>query len=152
VCKESLRVRPVVYQVNRRLTKPLQLAAYRIPAGTTLAPSIELVQHSARHYPEPEVFRPQRFLDQRADPSIWFPFGGGVRRCLGATFALVEMRTVLGEVLRRVELAPTTAPAEQARARHVMLVPHQGAMVRIQRHIPHTTTPAGHDNGSPPAR
>lgn len=134
-CKESLRVRPVVYQVNRKLTEPLQLAAYRIPAGTTLASSIDLVHHSARHYPDPEVFRPQRFLDQRADPSVWFPFGGGVRRCLGATFAQVEMRTVLGEVLRRVELAPTTAPDEQARARHVMLVPHQGAVVRVQRHI-----------------
>lgn len=135
VCKESLRVRPVVYQVNRKLTEPLQLAAYRIPAGTTLASSIDLVHHSARHYPDPEVFRPQRFLDQRADQSVWFPFGGGVRRCLGATFAQVEMRTVLGEVLRRVELAPTTAPDEQARARHVMLVPHQGAVVRVQRHI-----------------
>lgn len=135
VCKESLRVRPVVYQVNRKLTEPLQLAAYRIPAGTTLASSIDLVHHSVRHYPDPEVFRPQRFLDQRADPSVWFPFGGGVRRCLGATFAQVEMRTVLGEVLRRVELAPTTAPDEQARARHVMLVPHQGAVVRVQRHI-----------------
>jgi cytochrome P450 len=135
VCKESLRVRPVVYQVNRKLTEPLQLAAYRIPAGTTLASSIDLVHHSARHYPDPEVFRPQRFLDQRADPSVWFPFGGGVRRCLGATFAQVEMRTVLGEVLRRVELAPITAPDEQARARHVMLVPHQGAVVRVQRHI-----------------
>ena len=135
VCKESLRVRPVVYQVNRKLTEPLQLAAYRIPAGTTLASSVDLVHHSARHYPDPEAFRPQRFLDQRADPSVWFPFGGGVRRCLGATFAQVEMRTVLGEVLRRVELAPTTAPDEQARARHVMLVPHQGAVVRVQRHI-----------------
>ena len=135
VCMESLRVRPVVYQVNRKLTEPLQLAAYRIPAGTTLASSVDLVHHSARHYPDPESFRPQRFLDQRADPSVWFPFGGGVRRCLGATFAQVEMRTVLGEVLRRVELAPTTAPDEQVRARHVMLVPHQGAVVRVQRHI-----------------
>jgi len=135
VCKESLRVRPVAYQVGRRLTKPLQLAEYRIPAGTTLASSIDLVHHSARHYLDPEVFRPQRFLDQRVDPSVWFPFGGGVRRCLGATFAQVEMRTVLGEVLRRVELAPTTAPDEQARARHVMLVPHQGAVVRVQHHI-----------------
>ena len=135
VCMESLRVRPVVYQVNRKLTEPLQLAAYRIPAGTTLASSVDLVHHSARHYPDPEVFRPQRFFDQRADPSVWFPFGGGVRRCLGATFAQVEMRTVLGEVLRRVELAPTTAPDEQVRARHVMLVPHQGAVVRVQRRI-----------------
>ncbi len=143
VCKESLRARPVIYQVGRRLTEPLQLAAYRIPAGTILAPSIDLVHHSAQHYPDPEVFRPQRFLDQRADPSVWFPFGGGLRRCLGATFALVEMRTVLREVLRRVELAPTTAPDEHTRARHVMLVPHQGAVVRVQRHIPHTATAAG---------
>ncbi len=151
VCKESLRARPVVYQVGRRLTEPLQLAAYRIPAGTMLAPSVDLVHHSARHYPEPEVFRPQRFLDQRADPSVWFPFGGGVRRCLGATFALIEMRTVLREVLRRVELAPTTAPDERVRSRHVMLVPHQGAMVRVQRHIPHAAAAADRDSGSSPA-
>lgn len=135
VCKESLRVRPVVFEFARKLTAPLELAGYQIPAGTILAPSINLVHHSSRHYPDPEEFRPQRFLDERADPAVWLPFGGGVRRCLGATFAQVEMRTVLREVLRRVELTPTTTPDEPVRPRHVTFVPHQGAMVTVRRRI-----------------
>ena len=136
VCKETLRVRPVVFEFARKLTAPVQLAGYHIPAGIILAPSINLVHHSNRHYPDPEVFRPQRFLDQRADPAVWLPFGGGVRRCLGATFAQVEMRTVLREVLRRVELSPTTAPDEPVKPRHVTMVPRLGAMVTVRRHIP----------------
>ncbi|MFN2494618.1 MAG: cytochrome P450 [Pseudonocardiaceae bacterium] len=133
VCKESLRVRPVAYEIGRKLTEPVQLGEHRIPAGVMLAPSIELVHHSVRHYPDPWVFRPQRFLDQRTDPLTYFPFGGGVRRCLGATFAQVEMRTVLREVLRRVELAPTTAADEQVQVRNVTLVPRDGALVRVRR-------------------
>jgi cytochrome P450 len=134
VCKESLRVRPVVFEIGRTLTASLQLAGYRLPAGTILAPSINLVHHSSRHYPDPDEFRPQRFLDQRPDPAVWLPFGGGVRRCLGATFAQVEMRTVLREVLRKVELSPTTAPDELVRPRHVTMIPRQGAMVTVRRH------------------
>ncbi|HEU0087079.1 MAG TPA: cytochrome P450 [Pseudonocardiaceae bacterium] len=142
VGKESLRARPVVFEVGRKLTAPIELAGYRIPAGVMLVPSITLVHSSARHYPDPMEFRPQRFVDQRPDPSVWFPFGGGVRRCLGATFAQVEMRTVLREVLRRVELAPTTEPDEQVRVRHVTLVPRQGAVVRVRRHIATAAPPA----------
>jgi cytochrome P450 len=138
VCKESLRVRPVVFEFGRKLTAPVELGGYRIPAGTILTLSINLVHHSSRHYPHPEEFRPQRFLDQRPDPAIWMPFGGGVRRCLGATFSQVEMRTVLREVLRRVELCPTTAPDEPVRPRHVTMVPRQGTMVTVRRHIPAT--------------
>jgi cytochrome P450 family 135 len=135
VCKESLRVRPVVFEFGRKLTAALELGGYRIPAGVILAPSINLVHHSSRHYQDPDEFQPQRFLDQRPDPAIWLPFGGGVRRCLGATFALVEMRTVLREVLRRVELEPTTAPDEPVRPRHVTMVPRQGAMVTVRRRL-----------------
>ncbi|HEV7452299.1 MAG TPA: cytochrome P450 [Pseudonocardiaceae bacterium] len=135
VCKETLRVRPVVFEFARKLTAPVQLAGYHIPAGIILAPSINLVHHSNRHYPDPDVFRPQRFLDQRADPAVWLPFGGGVRRCLGATFAQVEMRTVLREVLRRIELSSTTAPDESVKPRHVTMVPSQGAMVTVRRRI-----------------
>jgi cytochrome P450 len=135
VCKESLRVRPVVFEFGRKLTAPIELGGYRIPAGVILTPSINLVHHSSRHYPDPDEFRPQRFLDQRPDPAVWLPFGGGVRRCLGATFAQVEMRTVLREVLRRVELSPTSAPDEPVRARHVTMVPRRGAMVSVRRRI-----------------
>jgi cytochrome P450 len=136
VCKESLRVRPVVFEFGRKLIAPAELGGYQLPAGVILAPSINLVHHSSRHYPDPDEFQPQRFLNQRPDPGIWLPFGGGVRRCLGATFAQVEMRTVLREILRRVELAPTTAPDEPVRARHVTMVPHQGAMITVRRRIP----------------
>jgi cytochrome P450 family 135 len=135
VCKESLRVRPVVFEFGRKLTTDLQLGRYHLPAGVILAPSINLVQHSSRYYAEPDTFQPQRFLDQRPDPAVWLPFGGGVRRCLGATFAQVEMRTVLQEVLRRVELAATMAPDEPVRARHVTMVPRQGAVVTVRRRI-----------------
>ena len=135
VCKETLRARPVIFEFARKLTAPIQLGGYHIPAGAILAPSINLVQHSSRHYPDPEVFRPQRFLDERADPAVWLPFGGGVRRCLGATFAQVEMRTVLREVLRRVELSPTTAPDEPVKPRHVTMVPRLGALVTVRRRL-----------------
>jgi cytochrome P450 family 135 len=135
VCKESLRVRPVVFEFGRKLTAAVELGGYHLPSGVILASSINLVQHSTRHYPDPDKFRPQRFLDQRPDPAIWLPFGGGVRRCLGATFAQVEMRTVLREILRRVELAPTTEPDEPVRARHVTMVPRHGAMVVVRRRI-----------------
>ena len=135
VCKESLRSRPVVWQIGRKLTEPVELAGYRLPTGTLVAPAINLVHHYGRYYPEPAEFRPQRFLDKRVDTSVWLPFGGGTRRCLGATFAQTEMRTVLREVLRRVELAPTAEPAEPVRVRHVTLVPHQCAMVTVRRHL-----------------
>jgi cytochrome P450 len=135
VCKETLRVRPVVFEVGRKLTAPVPLRGYHIPAGTTIAPSINLVHHSSRHYPNPEQFQPQRFIDRRADPATWLPFGGGVRRCLGATFAQVEMRTVLRETLRRVQLYPTSAPDEPVRPRHVTMVPRYGAIVTVHRRI-----------------
>lgn len=137
VCKESLRARPVVFEFGRRVTEPVDLAGYRLPAGTMIVPSIVLVHRSGRNYPQPEQFRPERFLEVKADPSTWLPFGGGTRRCLGATFAQVEMRTVLREVLRRVELEATDEPAEQARVRHVTLVPEQGAAV-----VAHARQPA----------
>jgi cytochrome P450 family 135 len=135
VCKETLRARPVIFEFGRKLSTPVQLGGYQLPAGVIVAPSINLVHNDARYYPDPDEFRPQRFLDQRPDPATWLPFGGGVRRCLGATFAQVEMRTVLREILRRVELAPTSAPDEPVRPRHVTMVPRRGAMVTIRRRL-----------------
>lgn len=143
VCKETLRSRPVVFEFGRTLTTALDLGGYRLPAGVIVAPSINLVHNSSQHYPDPAEFRPQRFLDQRPDPAIWLPFGGGVRRCLGATFAQVEMRTVLREILRRVELAPNTAPDEPVRPRHVTMVPRQGAIVTVRRRITVNSVPTG---------
>ncbi len=133
VVKESLRVRPVIFNAARRLAAPVELDGYQLPAGICVVLSMGLIQRSERHFPEPDEFRPERFLDGRTDPSTWFPFGGGVRRCLGATFASVEMRIVLREVLRRVELAVTDAPAERARMRHVTLAPGRGGSISVVR-------------------
>jgi cytochrome P450 len=131
VVKEALRVRPVLFDVARKLAAPVELGGHRLPAGVTVAPAIGLVQRSARHYPEPLRFDPDRMVGAPPGPSTWLPFGGGGRRCLGATFAQVEMRVVLREILRRVELAPTTARSERHRAKHITLVPHRGARIRV---------------------
>ncbi len=134
--RESLRVRPVIFDVARRLAEPVELAGYRLPAGVTVAPAIGLVQRSERHYPDALRFDPDRMVGATLAPTTWLPFGGGGRRCLGATFAQVEMRVVLREVLRCVELAATTAPAERQRAKHITLVPHGGARIRVAAREP----------------
>ncbi|SOJ53042.1 Putative cytochrome P450 135B1 [Mycobacterium simulans] len=132
VAKETLRIRPVVFDVGRVLTEPVKLAGYRLPAGVLVAPAIGLVHASADQYPNPDRFDPDRMLGTTLSPSTWLPFGGGNRRCLGAAFAMVEMRVVLREVLRRVELSTTTAPDERQRLKHVTFVPHRGARIRVQ--------------------
>jgi cytochrome P450 family 135 len=97
-----------------------------------VAPGIGLVHNSSQQYPEPDRFNPDRMLGATLSPTTWLPFGGGNRRCLGATFALVEMKVVLREVLRRVDLATTTTAAERQRVKHVILVPHRGGRIRVR--------------------
>ncbi|MGW1680384.1 cytochrome P450 [Saccharopolyspora sp. NPDC002376] len=132
VIKEALRSRPVAPEVGRMLSRDAEFAGYRLPADTHLWPSIELLHESAESYPEPDSFRPERFLD-RGSTADWFPFGIGNRRCIGATFALVESRVVLKELLRRFEFETTDAPPEKAQRRHVTLVPDREATVTIRR-------------------
>ena len=132
VAKEILRIRPVVFDVGRVLTKPVELAGYRLPAGVMAAPGIGLVHASSEVYPEPDRFDPDRMLGVTLGPTTWFPFGGGNRRCLGATFAMVELRVVLREILRRAELVTTTAADEGQRVKHVTLVPKRGARIRVR--------------------
>jgi cytochrome P450 len=131
VGKEVLRIRPVVFDVGRILTAPTEMAGYALPAGVMMAPGIGLVHGSAELYPDPERFDPDRMLGATLGPTTWLPFGGGNRRCLGATFALAELKVVLREVLRRVELATTTAADERQRVKAVILVPHRGARIRV---------------------
>ncbi len=131
VCKETLRIRPAVFDVGRVLQKPVQLAGYQLPAGVMVVPGIGLVQRDSGIFPHAERFHPDRMVGATLTPTTWFPFGGGNRRCLGATFAMVEMRVVLREILRRVSLETTTAPAERQRMKHVILVPDRGARVRV---------------------
>ena len=101
---ESLRLRPVIPLAGRRLAKELVADGLTLPAGTDVTPAIWLTHTRADVYPEPFAFKPERFLEDGPDTYAWIPFGGGVRRCIGATFAEFEMRIVLREVLTRCEL------------------------------------------------
>jgi cytochrome P450 len=132
VAKETLRIRPVVFDVGRVLKEPVELAGYQLPAGVMVVPGLGLVHSSSEVYPDAERFDPDRIVGATLSPTMWFPFGGGNRRCLGATFAMVEMRVVLREILRRVELATTTAPDERQRVKHVIMVPHSGGRIRVR--------------------
>ncbi len=128
--KESLRRRPVIYQVGRRLTASYEVAGYTLPRGTTVMPAIGLVHTDPSLYPDPEDFRPERFLGDDPVPSSgWIPFGGGTRRCLGAGFSLMEGTEVLRAVLRRYDVRPRRAEPEPARALNVTLVPARGCDV-----------------------
>jgi cytochrome P450 family 135 len=129
VVKETLRVRPVIVDVARLVTADVDLGRWRVRAGTIVVPAIALVQLMPEVYPDPYEFRPERFLDGQPAPYTWIPFGGGVRRCLGAPFAQLEIRTVMQTVLARATLrAPDPAP-ERIRLRHVTLVPGRDALV-----------------------
>ena len=132
VGKETLRVRPVVYDVGRIVKEPVELAGYRLPAGVMVVPAIGLVHSDSAVYPDAERFDPDRMVGATLSPTTWFPFGGGNRRCLGATFANVELRVVLSEVLRRVELATTTDDGERQKVKHVIMVPHSGGRIRVR--------------------
>lgn len=136
---ETLRARPVVSDVTRRLTRPATVAGHLLPTGTMVDPAIVLMHHSERYYDDPDTFDPDRFTAGAPDPTVWLPFGGGDRRCVGAAFATTEMRIVLREILRRVELETTDAPSEATRVRHVTLVPSHQARIRIAQR---TATPS----------
>ncbi|HEX4722331.1 MAG TPA: cytochrome P450 [Pseudonocardiaceae bacterium] len=131
VAKEALRKRPVIYEVARKLTESVDIGGYRLPAGSVVAPAIGLVQTDPANYPEPDEFRPERFVDAQPAANTWIPFGGGVRRCLGAGFSLMEASVVLGEVLRRYDVRPDRARQEQQRARNITLVPARGARIVV---------------------
>jgi cytochrome P450 len=131
VIKESLRLRPVVPGVVRKLTRPLELGGYELPAGVRAAPNIYLTHRRPDIYPEPERFRPERFIDSPADTYSWIPFGGGVRRCLGASFALYEMKIVIPTILRTASLRAVGATPEPIRRRAITFVPQRDAMVEL---------------------
>jgi cytochrome P450 family 135 len=130
VVKETLRLRPVVAIVLRRLLEPLEVAGRELPAGTTVAPCILLVHRREDLYPEPDAFRPERFLREPPGTYSWIPFGGGVRRCLGAAFAQVEMQVVLETIAQSARLEPV-GDSEGVRRRGVTLVPERGGQVRV---------------------
>ena len=130
--KESLRLRPVVTAVGRYLTAPLEIGGHLLPAGVSINPSIYLLHRRPDLYPEPEAFRPERFLDDPPGTYEWIPFGGGVRRCLGASFALFEMRIVLQTVLDRVDLVPQRRADERVTRRAITFAPNRGARIAVE--------------------
>ena len=134
VIKETLRVRPVVPEVFRAPTEPTELGGYLFAPGTQVAAAILLVQFDPELYPpDPQAFRPERFLDGAPEPYTWIPFGGGVRRCLGATFATLEMKVVISTILSRTRLRAPRSKGETARFRGVTLLPSRGGEAIVDR-------------------
>ena len=130
--KETLRLRPVLAIVQRNLVEPMEIGGLRLPAGIAVAPCVYLVHRRPDVYPDPLAFRPERFLESPPGTYTWIPFGGGVRRCLGASFALFEMTTILRAVARRfARLAPDAPVPEPPSRRTVTLVPGRGARVLV---------------------
>ena len=131
--KETLRARPVIVDVARKLTAPLSIGGYELPAGTYVLPAIAALHYREDLFPEPDRFRPERFLGGKADNYAWIPFGGGVRRCIGAAFAEYEMRVVLRTILQRAELSAPDQRDEKVKVRNITLAPGRGARVRLDR-------------------
>jgi len=127
VIKETLRLRPVLPIVVRRLREPMRFGGHLLPAGVSVAPCIYLMHRRPDVYPEPERFRPERFLEQPAGTYTWIPFGGGVRRCLGASFAQFEMARVLETVLTTVDLQADRPESERVVRRAITLTPSRRA-------------------------
>ncbi len=138
VINETLRVRPPLDGASRKLSAPVQIGGYLLPAGTMVVASI-VGAHLSDIYPQPDQFRPERFLDQPPSPYALIPFGGGPRRCIGASFALMEMKTILRIVLRQVALrAPTQKSERPVRTRRLTTYPARGGRVVVthRRHTP----------------
>jgi len=131
VVTESLRLRPVVPLAGRRLASDLDVDGFRLPAGTDVTPAIWLTHTRADLYPQPHAFRPERFLDDAPSTYGWIPFGGGVRRCLGAAFAELEMRVVLGCVLEALEVSAVSARPERVQRRNITFAPRHATRVRV---------------------
>jgi cytochrome P450 family 135 len=143
VAKETLRLRPVLPIVVRRLSQPVEIGGWQLPAGAQVTPCIHLVHRRPDVYPEPHSFRPERFLEQPAGTYTWIPFGGGVRRCLGATFALFEMKTVLKVIAREAALRPARQEPERVARRVITLIPGRGTeVVMAPRHSHAPVEPA----------
>ena len=136
VITESLRMSPPFPIVTRALAAPLRAGGYELPAGTLVAPCSFLIHRSPEWFaPDPEAFRPERFLGSPVDRSSWFPFGGGERRCLGANFARVQARLIMCRVLQLVDLAPGAVRPETIRRKGLVLAPRRGTRAVVVRRL-----------------
>ena len=128
---ESMRNRPVIPMIVRMVNRPWRLGEYVLPARTPVAVSIVALHHREDLYPDPLVFRPERFVDNKPGTYTWLPFGGGIRRCLGASLAMAEQRVVLEAIARRTDLVAPQARPERGRQRNVTTIPARGARVVV---------------------
>jgi cytochrome P450 len=136
VAQEALRLRPPVGVMARRVRRPIVVAGYELPAGVRLVPAIPFVNRHPRIYPEPDAFRPERFLQSKPETYSWIPFGGGIRRCIGASFAQLEMRRVLHVVLRRATVRAADPRPDTAERHSIIYPPRRGARVVLERRDP----------------
>ncbi|HYM55658.1 MAG TPA: cytochrome P450 [Solirubrobacteraceae bacterium] len=151
---EILRHRPVLPNAEPRLVKqPVEIGGVRYPRGVALFANAYLVHHDPAIYPNPYAFRPERFLEQQGGRApntyTWIPFGGGRRRCLGASFALLEMKIAIRAVLERFELRPVGDRAETARRRSITISPSRGSQVILHDRIAGATPAAMAQEGVP---
>lgn len=135
VINETMRSRPVIPIIGRRITAPWQLGEYGVPAGTPLSMSVLLVHHREDLYPRPWEFLPERWVGKKPGTYEWIPFGGGMRRCLGASLALAEMRVVIERMAARLQLEPDRPEAEHVQHRNVTMIPKRGARVIIREKL-----------------
>lgn len=132
VIKEVLRLHPVVPMVMRELQEPATVGGRDYPRGVTISPSIVLAHRADAAYPSPRDFDPQRFLGDVPTPTTWLPFGGGARRCIGASFAMMEGQVILQQLLQRYRLHPVGSGREWPRSRNVTLYPWKRARVELR--------------------
>jgi cytochrome P450 len=132
---EGMRIRPVIPFIVRMAKRPWRLGDYVVPANTPLGVSIVGVHHREDVYPDPFAFRPERFLASKPGTYTWIPFGGGIRRCLGATLAMAEQRVVMRTIAERVDLAAAKPRSERAQQRNVTMIPRRGGRVIVERRL-----------------
>ena len=129
--QETLRIHPILTETLRKLKAPMQLGEYMLPTGMAVAPATVLAHHNAATYAEPEVFRPERFIDRSYSAFEYMPFGGGHRRCIGAAFASYEMAIVLGTILKRFQLELIDSKPVVPKRRNVTIGPSTGVPIRV---------------------
>ncbi len=133
VCSETLRIYPVIFfAFPRILQAPMQLMGYNIPQGMMISSCIYLVHHRPDIYPEPKQFKPERFLERQFSPYEYFPFGGGNRRCIGAAFAMFEMKLVLAKVLSRCSFELAESRPVLPVRRGLTMTPAGGVRLRVK--------------------
>lgn len=142
VIQETMRLCPPVPTVARRLREPMELGGYEIPAGTTVAPCVYLLHRRADVYPNPYAFEPERFLERPPGTYTWIPFGGGVRRCLAASFAMQEMKRTIAAVLGEVELRAAVSGSERVARSSIAFAPDRHAVAIVTRRNGRASVPA----------